>query len=49
LDFLLHSIALAPRGDLHGRGVDCSAAGFDVAMNVSRHSFIRTWRAWPSR
>ncbi len=49
LDFLLHSIAFAPRGDLHGRVVDCSAAGFDVAMNVSRHSFIRTWRAWPSR
>ena len=41
LDFLLHSIAFAPRDDLHGRVVDCSAAGFDVAMNVSCHSFIR--------
>ena len=35
LDFLLHSIAFAPRDDLHGRVTDCSAAGFDVAMNVS--------------
>jgi enoyl-[acyl-carrier protein] reductase I len=41
LDFLLHSIAFAPRDDLHGRVTDCSAAGFDVAMNVSCHSFIR--------
>lgn len=41
LDFLLHSIAFAPRDDLHGRVTDCSAAGFGVAMNVSCHSFIR--------
>ena len=41
LDFLLHSIAFAPRDDLHGRVTDCSAAGFDMAMNVSCHSFIR--------
>ena len=41
LDFLLHSIAFAPREDLHGRVTDCSAAGFDIAMNVSCHSFIR--------
>lgn len=41
LDFLLHSIAYAPREDLHGRVTDCSAAGFGVAMNVSCHSFIR--------
>jgi len=44
LDFLLHSIAFAPRDDLHGRVVDCSAAGFDVAMNVSCHSFMRMAR-----
>jgi enoyl-[acyl-carrier protein] reductase I len=44
LDFLLHSIAFAPREDLHGRVTDCSAAGFDVAMNVSCHSFIRMAR-----
>ena len=30
LDFLLHAIAFAPVEDLHGRVVDCSAAGFAV-------------------
>lgn len=44
LDFLLHSIAFAPREDLRGRVTDCSEAGFDVAMNVSCHSFIRMAR-----
>lgn len=41
LDFVLHSIAFAPREDLHGRVTDCSAAGFATAMDVSCHSFIR--------
>jgi enoyl-[acyl-carrier protein] reductase I len=41
LDFLLHSIAYAPAEDLHARVVDCSRAGFLVAMDVSCHSFIR--------
>ncbi|HEY0331432.1 MAG TPA: enoyl-ACP reductase FabI [Rhodopseudomonas sp.] len=41
LDFLLHSIAFAPRDDLHGLLVNCSAAGFSIAMDVSCHSFIR--------
>ncbi len=41
LDFLLHSIAFAPRDDLHGRVTDCSAAGFAAAMDISCHSFIR--------
>jgi len=41
LDFLLHSIAYAPRDDLHGRVVDTSAAGFAMAMDVSVHSFLR--------
>jgi enoyl-[acyl-carrier protein] reductase I len=40
LDFVIHSIAFAPRDDLHGRVVDCSAAGFAQAMQVSCHSFI---------
>ncbi|KIZ40248.1 MULTISPECIES: enoyl-ACP reductase FabI [Rhodopseudomonas] len=44
LDFLLHSIAYAPRDDLHGRVVDCSQAGFAEAMDVSCHSFIRMAR-----
>lgn len=41
LDFLLHSIAFAPREDLHGRVVDCTAEGFATAMDVSCHSFLR--------
>jgi len=44
LDFLLHSIAFAPRDDLHGRVVDSSAEGFARAMDVSCHSFIRMAR-----
>ena len=44
LDFLLHSIAFAPREDLHGRVVDSSLEGFLLAMNVSCHSFIRMAR-----
>lgn len=41
LDFLLHSIAFAPREDLHTGVVNCSAEGFALAMDVSCHSFIR--------
>lgn len=41
LDFLVHSIAFAPRQDLHGRVTDSSAAGFAQAMDVSCHSFMR--------
>ena len=41
LDFLLHAIAFAPREDLHTSIVNCSAAGFAEAMDVSCHSFIR--------
>lgn len=44
LDFLLHSIAFAPREDLRGRVVDCSAEGFALAMDVSCHSFLRMAR-----
>lgn len=44
LDTLLHSIAFAPRDDLHGRVVDCSADGFSLAMNISVHSFLRMIR-----
>lgn len=44
LDFLLHSIAFAPRDDLHGRVVDCTRDGFLMAMDVSVHSFIRMAR-----
>lgn len=41
LDFVIHSIAFAPRADLHGRVVDCSAEGFAQAMRVSCWSFLR--------
>ena len=44
LDTLLHSIAFAPKDDLHGRVVDCSAEGFAQAMDVSVHSFLRMVR-----
>ena len=40
LDFVIHSIAFAPREDLHGRVVDCSRDGFTQAMQVSCCSFI---------
>ena len=44
LDFLLHSIAFAPKEDLHSRITDSSQAGFALAMDVSCHSFIRMAR-----
>lgn len=44
LDFLIHSIAFAPKTDLHGRVVDCSREGFARAMDISCHSFARMAR-----
>ncbi|MEQ6917705.1 enoyl-ACP reductase FabI [Halomonas aquatica] len=44
LDFVIHSIAFAPLADLHGRIVDCSREGFQLAMDVSCHSFLRMAR-----
>ena len=41
LDILVHSIAFAPKDDLQGGLLNCSAAGFGVAMDVSCHSFVR--------
>ena len=41
LDFMLHSIAFAPKADLQGRVVDSSGPGFAQAMDVSCHSLIR--------
>ena len=40
LDFVIHSIAYAPRDDLHGRLTDCSREGFLQAMQISCHSLI---------
>ncbi|MEQ8289782.1 MAG: enoyl-ACP reductase FabI [Gammaproteobacteria bacterium] len=44
LDFLIHSIAFAPREDLHGRLLDSSLNGFLQAMDISCHSLIRMTR-----
>ena len=41
LDILVHSIAFAPKRDLEGGLLDCSAEGFSKAMDISCHSFIR--------
>lgn len=44
LDFVLHSIAFAPKEDLQGRLVDASLRGFHIAVDVSCHSFLRMAR-----
>jgi enoyl-[acyl-carrier protein] reductase I len=44
LDILVHSIAFAPKADLQGGLLNCSAEGFAKAMDVSCHSFVRMAR-----
>ena len=44
LDILVHSIAFAPKDDLQGGLINCSADGFAKAMDVSCHSFVRMAR-----
>lgn len=44
LDFGVHSIAWAPKDDLHGRVLDSTPEGFDQAMRVSCHSFAEMAR-----
>ena len=41
LDIVVHSIAWAPKDDLQGGLLDCTAEGFVKAMDISCHSFIR--------
>lgn len=41
LDFVLHSIAYAPKKDLASRVTDCSPEGFTRSMWVSCYSFIQ--------
>ena len=41
LDILVHSIAFAPKEDLQGGLLNCSAEGFGKAIDVSCHSFVR--------
>jgi enoyl-[acyl-carrier protein] reductase I len=45
LDILVHSLAFAPKEDLQGGLLNCSAQGFGQAMDISCHSFIRLARA----
>lgn len=44
LDILVHSLAWAPKEDLQGGLLDCSAEGFKQAMDISCHSFVRMAR-----
>jgi len=44
LDILVHSIAWAPKGDLQGGLLECSAEGFAKSVDISCHSFIRMAR-----
>jgi enoyl-[acyl-carrier protein] reductase I len=44
LDILVHSIAFAPKEDLQGGLLNCSAEGFAMAMDISCHSLIRMAR-----
>ena len=40
LDFLVHSIAFAPKDELGGRFVDTSRSGFRIALDVSCYSLV---------
>lgn len=44
IDFIVHSIAFAPKEGLSGRFVDISKEAFDVAMDVSVYSLIEIVR-----
>jgi enoyl-[acyl-carrier protein] reductase I len=44
IDIVLHSLAFAPKEDLRGPLINCSAEGFRQAMDISCHSFIRMAR-----
>lgn len=45
LDFLVHSIAYAPREELTGEFVNTSRAGFNTALEVSAYSLVALSRA----
>lgn len=42
LDFVIHSLAFALKDDLHGPLSESSSEGFQFAIDISCHSFIRT-------
>ena len=45
IDYLVHSIAFAPKEDLEGAFLDTTRDGFRTALEVSAYSLIRTARA----
>lgn len=45
IDYLVHSVAFAPREDLEGEFVDTSREGFRVALDISTYSLIALTRA----
>ncbi|MGL5094180.1 MAG: enoyl-ACP reductase FabI, partial [Planctomycetia bacterium] len=45
IDFLLHSIAFAPKEDLQGPYVNSSRAGWHLAMDISAYSLVACTRA----
>ena len=44
VDIVVHAVAFAPKEDLRGGLLECSAEGFATAMDISCHSFIRMAR-----
>lgn len=45
IDFLIHSVAYADRGDLQGRFVDTSRDNFAMAIDISAYSLVALSRA----
>ncbi|MDP6963389.1 MAG: enoyl-ACP reductase [Planctomycetota bacterium] len=45
VDFMVHAIATAARGDLEGRFLDTTRDGFSLAHDVSTYSFVALSRA----
>jgi enoyl-[acyl-carrier protein] reductase I len=45
IDYLVHSIAFAPKEDLDGEFLDTSREGFRTALEISAYSLIRVTRA----
>ena len=45
IDFLLHSVAFADRGDLQGDTIETSRHGFQLAMDISVYSLIAVCQA----
>lgn len=45
LDFLVHSVAFAPREELTGQFVNTSRTGFSMALDVSAYSLVAVTRA----